>query len=245
MTPELEGLHRPQELHASPERADARRAAHLVGREREEVTAECLHVDGAMRRGLCSVDDHDRASLMRPSREPLDRIDRAERVRDEVVGDDLDVAVARDRVEVGEVELAVVVERDHPELGARPLRDVLPRHEVRVVLELRDDDDVAWAEVAQTPGVGDEVQPLGRAADEDDLTRRRRVDEARDLLPRALVFGGRSLRQCVDAAVDVRVRRLVELPQLVEDLSRLVRADGGIEVGERLAVDLLLEDGEI
>ena len=61
-------------------------------------------------------------------------------------------------------QLAGVVERDHPEVGARALRDVLPGHEVRVVLELGDDDDVARAEVVEPPGVRDEVEPLGRAA---------------------------------------------------------------------------------
>jgi len=39
---------------------------------------------------LCRVDDHDRALLVCPPR-LLDRVDRAERVRDEVVRDDLDV----------------------------------------------------------------------------------------------------------------------------------------------------------
>ena len=83
----------------------------------------------------------------------------------------------RDRVERVELELAEVVDRDHPEVGARALGDVLPRHEVRVVLELGDDDEVAGAEVVEAPRVRDEVDALGRAAREDDLARRRRVDE--------------------------------------------------------------------
>src|SRR5207302_4383794 len=72
-----------------------------------------------------------------------------------------------------------------------------------------------------------------------------RIDEVRDLVPCALVLGGRTLRERVDAAMDVRVGRLVERPELVQHLPGLVRADRGIEIGERLAADLLLEDGEV
>ena len=64
-------------------------------------------------------------------------------------------------------------------LGAGRLRDELPGDEVRVVLELGDDDDVARPEVLEPPRVRDEVDRLGRVADEDDLARARRVDEAR------------------------------------------------------------------
>ena len=98
MAAEVERRHRLEQLRASPERADARRAAHLVGREREEVAVELLDVDRVVRCGLRGVDDHDRALLVRPRGEPLDRVDRPQRVRDEVVGDDLDVALrARSR----------------------------------------------------------------------------------------------------------------------------------------------------
>ena len=137
--------------------------------DRDEVRAERLDVDDAMRRRLRRVDDHDRALLVRPCGERLDRVDRPERVRDEIVRDDLDVALAREPVERVELQLAVVVDRDVPEAAPGPLRDELPRHEVRVVLELGDDDDVARPEVVEPPGVRDEVDRLGRAAREDDL----------------------------------------------------------------------------
>ena len=67
----------------------------------------------------------------------------------------------------------------------------------------------------------------------------------RDLVARALVLCRGDLRQRVDAPVDVRVLGLVERAQLVEDLPRLVGADGRVEIGERLASDLLLEDRKV
>ncbi len=73
-------------------------------------------------------------------------------------------------VEEVEPELAVVVHRQHAEDRPGALCGRLPRHEVRVVLELRREDDVTRPQVVGTPGVGDEVQRLGRIAHEDDLT---------------------------------------------------------------------------
>jgi hypothetical protein len=47
-----------------------------------------------------------------------------------------------------------------------------------VVLDPGDDDLVALLPIAAAPALGDEVDGLGGAADEDDLLRGRRVEEA-------------------------------------------------------------------
>ena len=114
-----------------------------------------------------------------------------------------------------------------------------------MVLELRDHDDVARAEVVGSPGVRDEVDRLGRAAREDDLARRRRVQEAAHLLARALVALGRPLGEPVDAAVHVRVAVLVEVAHRVEHLAWLLGRGGRVEVGDGLAVDEILEIREV
>ena len=44
-------------------------AEHLVAGEGEEVAAELLDVDRAVRRRLAGVDDHHRVALVRPGRE--------------------------------------------------------------------------------------------------------------------------------------------------------------------------------
>ena len=214
-------------------------------REGEEVAAERLHVDRAVRRRLRRVDDHDRALLVRPGREALDRVDRAERVRDEPGRDDLDRALARELVERVELELAGVVDRDVAEARARLARDELPGDEVRVVLELGDHDGVAGAEVLEPPRVGDEVDRLRRAAREDHLALGRRVDEGGDRAAGALVALGRALGEPVDAAMDVRVLVLVERAHPVEHLAWLLGRRGRVEVRERLPVDELLEEREV
>ena len=116
---EVERRHRLEQLAPAPECADTGRAAQLVRRESEKVTVERLHVDRPVRRRLSGVDDDDRALRMSPRRELLDRIDRAERVRDEADAHDLDRVVARKVVERVELELARVVDRYVPECRTR------------------------------------------------------------------------------------------------------------------------------
>ena len=65
---EQEGLHLLEQLGAAPEGAGAARAAHLVPGDGEEVAAERLHVERAMRRGLRGVADDDRAAARAPRR---------------------------------------------------------------------------------------------------------------------------------------------------------------------------------
>ena len=80
-----------------------------------------------------------------------------------------------------------------------------------MVLELGDEDEVARAELVQAPRVRDEVDRLGRVPDEDHLARAGAFSERAHLLACALELLGRPLGEPVDAAVDVRVRGLVEL----------------------------------
>ena len=183
---EVEGAHRVEQLPAAPERPDPGRPADLVAGDRDEVGAERLDVDRAVRCCLRRVDDHDRPLLVRPRRELGDGVDRPERVRDEVVRDDLHVPLACETLERVELELALVVDRDVAEARAGAGRDVLPRDEVRVVLQLGDDDEVAGAEVVEAPGVRDEVERLGRVPGEDDLLLARRVEERGDRAARGL-----------------------------------------------------------
>ncbi len=105
-------------------------------------------------------------------------------------GDDLRL-LGDDLLDVRQVEPAVVREAEPLQLRARALRQQLPRHDVGVVLHLRDDDlglvvhPVGLVGPAQH--VRHEVQRLGGVLGEDHLVAARRVDERGDLVARALV----------------------------------------------------------
>ncbi len=130
-----------------------------------------------------------------------------------------------------------VVDRRDAQPAPFSARELLPRHDVGVVLELRDDDLVARADVAAAPALGDEVDALGRAAHEDDLSGDGALRNAAHLVARAFVGVGRARRQRVGGAVDVRVLVLVEVREAIDHALRLLRGRGVVEPDERAAVD--------
>ena len=72
-----------------------------------------------------------------------------------------------------------------------------------------------------------------------------RVHERACLLACRLERGGCALGELVDAAVHAPVRARVELAHRGDHLARLLRRHGRVEIGERLALDHLLEDREV
>ena len=120
----------------------------------------------------------------------------------------------------------------------------LPRDEVRVVLQLRDDDLVALRE-GPPDGLRDEAETVGGAAGEDDLLAARGADEALDRVARQLVELGRLLAQGVDRAVDVGVAPLVVAVHRLDHGAGLLARCARVEVDERMAVDDPLQDREI
>ena len=124
--------------------ADAGRREHLVAGEDEEVAVERLHVDRHVRDRLRAVDDDDGAVAMRDGDHLRDRRDRAERVRH--LGERDEARPRREQLLVLlEDDLPGVVDRRDPQLGALLGGELLPGHDVGVVLEMRDDDLVALA----------------------------------------------------------------------------------------------------
>src|SRR5215212_674090 len=91
---------------------------------------------------------------------------------------------------LSDIELAAVVDRDNADPRALLLRQHLPRHDVRVMLER---------------GEYDLVGP---------------VDEALRLATRRLVLGSRFLRQVVHGAMDVSVLAGLVLDQPIDDRLR-------------------------
>ena len=63
--------------------------------------------------------------------------------------------------------------------------------------------------------------------------------------PGGFVAGRGAIAQFVDAAVDVGVVVFVIMHQRVNHRARFLRRRGVVEINQRLAVDLLVEDGEI
>ena len=172
-----------------------------------------------------------------------DVVERPEHVRHR--GDGQQLRAVEQTVEVGEVELEVVRDRDPAQLDAALLDEDVPRHDVGVVLHLGDHHRIARPEVLPGPRVRDEVHRFGDVLREHDLARGARVEQPGHLGAGALVGGGRLLGDRVDASVHVRVVVAVVVLHGVEHRPRLLGRRRRVEVHERLAVDLALEDREV
>ncbi len=121
----------------------------------------------------------------------------------------------------------------------------LPGNDVGVMFQAGDDDFVARFDVVAAPALRDQVDAFGGSANEDDLFGGARVEEPLHLGARLFVGLRGALAKLMHAAVDVGAIHFVELDDGVDDGARLLRGGGVIEIDERLAVDGLLEDGEI
>ena len=136
-----ERRHRVEELGARPEAADPGGPEHLVAGETDEVGVPLAHVDGEVRDGLRGVDEDLRPRGVRGVGERPDLVDRAEHVRHR--GDGEQPGAVEETVEVGEVEAVVGGQRDPAQLDAALGGEDVPRHDVGVVLHLREHDGVA------------------------------------------------------------------------------------------------------
>ena len=115
-----------------------------------------------------------------------------------------------------------------------------------MMLHLGQDQQVAGFQVAAGPGVGDQVDGFGGVAGEDDLFRRRSMDELRHGGTCFFIFGGGFLGQGMHAAVDIGIIGAVKSIHRFEDGTRLLGGGGGIKVDQRDAgVHFPLQDGEI
>ncbi len=100
----------------------------------------------------------------------LCRRHRTERVRDLGEGDELGARAEKLLVSV-EPNLAVIVHGHHFQHRARLGAELLPGHDVGMMLEPGDDDLVVLADVLAAPALRNEIDGLGGPADEHDFVR--------------------------------------------------------------------------
>ena len=113
-------------------------------------------------------------------------IDRAQHVRDGRDGHQLR-ARAEQLVQRVQSQQAVVGQWGCGEHGPASLGQLLPGHEVRVVLHLGEQNLVAGAHVGVAPTACHQVDACGRAVGEDDLLEAGASMKAAHLLPRGVV----------------------------------------------------------
>ena len=244
LAPAEHGIHRVEDLGLAVEPARRRRSEHLVPAEAQEIHIQLLHVDPMVRRELRGIHAHDRADRVGGLDQLLQRGDRAQRVRHARHRQDLR-ALGQERSQVREIQLTVVRQRDVAERGPGDGRGHLPRHDVRVMLHLRDEDLVALVQELPSPALRHEVEGFGDAPREHDRLGTRCTEEPREVRARALEQLGGLLAQHVEAAVGVRVVVRVEVGLRVDHLLRLLRRRGAVQVDHGPIAHRAREDREV
>ena len=225
LTTPLIRLHLVEPLRFAVHHADTHRGVHLVAGETVEVAVEGLHIHRTVRHGLRSVDKDGHIMAVRDADDLLNRVDGAQRVGDVRHGYNLG-ALGYQGLQFPEHQLPFIVERQHFQRRAAVLAGQLPRHDVRVVLHFGNDDLVARVQVGAPEGGRHQIDGLGRAAREDDLLCRGRVDVLPHRLARLLELVGSQLAETVHAAMDVAVDAPVVVAQRVNHHLRLLRGGG-------------------
>ena len=164
-------------LHAAAhiQKADALGAVDLVGRRRQHVDAQLVHVDGLMAEGLHRVGVEDDARLVGGRRQLANRLDGADLVVGEHDGGQ-DGVRADGRLEVLNAHESVLVHGKIGHLEALALQRLAGvKH--RVVLDGARDDVAPLGGVGPGEALEGPVVRFGAAAREEDFARRR-ADEA-------------------------------------------------------------------
>lgn len=126
--------------------SDPGRSENLVTGEHEEIRVHGLDIDGQMGRGLGAVDQNRHAAGMGQGYDLLDRIDRAEGVRDMSDGDEFG-SRPEQFLKGLEDQLSPVIDGHHPDDSPSLFRQQLPGNDVGVVLQFGEHDLVARPDV--------------------------------------------------------------------------------------------------
>lgn len=160
-------------------------------------------------------------------------------------GHQADAAVIHDVDEVIEAELSAIVDIDPLHLDPDFFFELQPRDDIAVVLKDGKENHVVLVEIVPPPRFRDEVDRLRATLGEDDLLRVGGVDECPDNLTRSFICDGRTLGEHVHAPVHVRILFRIELLHPIQDGLGFLRSRCGIEVDQRMALNLLIQERKL
>ncbi len=205
------------------------RAEELVRRADEHVDAEIGDVDPSVRRVVDRVRPRERARVVRELGDAACVGARADRVRGERERDDAR-PVRQLPLEVREIERRVVVQLDEADLEVEVVRELEPRRDVAVVVELRDEDLVARLQGSPDRPAEHEVERRHVRA-EDRLVRS--ASEERRRCVARMGDEGIAVAAPGERASEVRVRRAEVSGDRVDHRVGALRAARRVEVRGR------------
>ena len=144
-----------------------------------------------------------------------------------------------------EVDFAIERNGNGTNHSAGLARDYLPRHQVGVVLETRNQDFIAGLQERAPPSLCDEIDGFGGATGENDFAFAAGVDETLQLMACGLEGVGGALRKSMHATMDIRVVMAVVVCLGVDDRVWVLRGGAVVQIGQGFAIHLLVQDGEV
>ncbi len=213
----------------------------LVGGGQKHIGIDRRAVDAAVRSEMDAVDPHQSAGLVRGRGQARGIGDRAERVRRERERDDPRTLADQryDRIHLQGSLARIKRRRPHGETAVGS--DEQPRRDVRIVVELGDDDLVALLE-RPGDGVGEQEVDRGRVGAEHDLLRAATEEVGRgEVSVVDQLLGGHGGHE---RTAEVRVRADQVIGHRAGDRVGRLRTARAVEVDRRLAVHPAVERGE-
>ena len=239
---ELGKVERLQPLSLAVEHADVR-PMKFVRRARQEIAAPFADVDQLVRRIVHGIDERKGLGLACHGDGPGHVVDRSQRIGRRPDRQQLDAMVAQTAVQVVPIELAGL--RDHPNLEDRdaPLAlECPPGIDIGVMVELGDDDRIAWPQ--PSPEGPRQMKRQCRHVEPKADLGRRGIEKVRHGLPR--------IRECsvgFGAGGKPPVRVGIVMNKIIDhgldDRRGDLRPAWSVEVGGRMTMMDALECGEV
>ncbi len=144
---------------------------------------------------------------------------------------ELHLTVCQLRREIGAVDAAIRRQTGDAQLDTHLIAQNLPGNDIGVMFQRRNQNGVARLQMRPPPGGGDQVQPFGRPAHEDDFLVGRGINEPRHLRPHPFIGIGRIGRELINPPVDIGVAGGIKGADRLDHAFRLLRRCAAIEIG--------------
>ena len=136
-------------------------------------------------------------------------------------------------------------DRDDLQHRADLFAQQLPRHDVGVVFQRRNQNLIAGLEARARKALRHQIHRLGRAADENDFLGVASIDEPPHGLAGAFIRIGGALAQRMNATMHVGMIVLVITADRIDHGFGPLAGRGVVQVHQRLAIDVLMQHREV
>jgi len=240
----LPGGHGTQQIPLGVENADAGGSVDLVTREHIEIHVQGLHIHRRVGNALGSVQQDQGTMPMGDRDHLLNGRDRAQGIGDLGEGDQLRAGVEQMLVRFQD-HLAGVIHWGDPQPGSLLMGQLLPGHDVGVMLEMGEHDLIARLDGVPTPGLRYQIDRLGGAPEEHDLLAAGRVQKAGTGGAGLLISLSGTGRQFMGRPVDVGVFAAVKALQPLDHRQWLLGGGAVVKPHQLPPVDALLQDRKV